>query len=115
MLYIQVIRKKLFPNSEYGMRYQSITLFDEYLVGRLDFSSELFDDKIEFKDIKDINQKGKNEIIITFNEEFKPSSSDLKLIDNRIQDYEINNKLSKLQKKELVNYLNERIKSENNQ
>ncbi len=114
ILYIYYIREKLFPNSGYRMRYHSIKFFDEYLIGLMIWK-ETWEDKIEFKDIKCINQKGSEEIIITFNDNFKPISSELEIFENRTQNYTISSRLSKQQKRELVNYLNERIKSQNNQ
>jgi len=113
--YDRFIKEKIFPNSEFLKRYEDIVLFDNHLLGRMNPSLE---DKIEFKDIKHITNEGNNIVSITFNEEFKHRDFyGWKYLpkNNLIQDYKISVKLSKLQKKELVDYLNERIKSENNQ
>ena len=110
VVYYVFIRPSLFPKSRAGMRYDSIALFNNYLIGRMDGKEE----RIEFKDIKYIINEGDNEINITFSDEF-PRIDYLKLTDNQTQNYTISRSLSKQQKRELVDYLNERIKSENNQ
>jgi hypothetical protein len=110
VVYYVFIRQSLFPESRAGMRYDSIALFNNYLIGRMDGKEE----RIEFKDIKYIINEGDNEINITFSDEF-PRIDYLQLTDNQTQNYTISRSLSKQQKRELVDYLNERIKGENNQ
>ncbi len=109
LIWQKFFREKFFPNAAFGMRYDDIVLFDEYLIGRLLTRIGKEEEKIQFNDIQHIVQERNNEIIITFKKDFK-SGIWVQMDKNRSQDYIIASNLTKNQKRELVNYLNERIK-----
>jgi hypothetical protein len=109
IIYNGFIQQKIFPQSTDGYRYDSIVLFDDYLIGRIHISK--IEDKIEFSNIKHIVKEESNEIRITFIGLISGHDNmNTELIINPTQGYEFSRKLSRIQKRALVNYLNERIK-----
>ena len=112
-IYQDYIQKKVFPNSAISMRYDSIVLLDDCLIGRWSTRGGTVEDKIQFKDIEYVVEEGNKLINITFKKDFEPSNSPLQLHNNLTQDYKFDAGLSKKQKLELVNYLNDRVKNQN--
>jgi hypothetical protein len=110
-IFLEYLQEKIFPDSAFGKRYDDIVLFDGFLVGRIETRGGTIEDKIEFQNIQYITKESDRVIKITFNDEFESESyqMNLALKNNKTQDYLISNLLSRKQKKEIVNYLNDLI------
>jgi hypothetical protein len=109
---VTYIQPWFYPDSKSWRRYDDIVLFDDCLLGRFK-GGKIIEEKIEFDSIKYIIQESDNEVNITL---IHSEKAILKLNTNifkgETQDYKFSNSLSKSQKKELVSYLNDRIKQQ---
>ena len=99
----------LFRDSEFRMRFDQIILFEDYLIGEIRTKGGSTEEKLKFTDIVHFIQDVNDDVSLTLKDDFSPNG--LIIVDyNRKQDYKMSRKLTKLQKKELVQFLNDQIK-----
>jgi hypothetical protein len=100
----------LFKNSEFRMRFDQIILFEDYLIGEIRTKGGTVEEKLKFTDIVHFIQEEDGCVSLTFKDDFSPVGI-IKMDYNRRQDYKMSRKLSKIQKKELVSFLNIQVKN----
>jgi hypothetical protein len=112
-----IFQDRIYPDSRPGERFDDIVLFDDYLLGRIKLRGGDYGEyKMEFSEIKYVIQENQEEVRIALKEEGKSGMLEWnpKIVEGHPQDYLISKKLTKQQRKELVNYLNSRIKEYSN-
>jgi len=92
------------------MRFDQIILFEDYLIGEIRTKGGTVEEKLKFTDIVHFIQEEDGCVSLTFKDDFSPVGI-IKMDYNRRQDYKMSRKLSKIQKKELVSFLNIQVKN----
>jgi hypothetical protein len=108
--YFAFLLETTLKDSKFKMRFDQIVLFDDYLIGEIRTRRGSIEEKLKFTDIQHFIQEANDYVSLTLKDDFSPTGL-IEVDYNRKQDYKMNRKLTKIQKKELVSFLNDQIKN----